>query len=130
MRALSFITLLAATLVGGCDRSPAPPTIDATAKKIVRDYSEDGTLRLVTWFHANDTLLGTFQYSNGLPELLTWFGPDGRLLGTFYYSNGLPDHADYFDDQKRVRRTMLYREDGTAKTSRELEDNPAAVGGD
>lgn len=127
MRALSFILVLAATLISGCGRSPAPPTIDASAKKTVRDYSEDGTLQLVTWFHSNGTLLGRFQYSNGLPELLTWFGPDGRLLGTFYYSNGVPDHADYFDDQKRVRRTMLYRADGTAKKSREFDDHGKLV---
>ncbi|HSU55639.1 MAG TPA: hypothetical protein VLT36_16405 [Candidatus Dormibacteraeota bacterium] len=93
----------------------------------MRDYSADGTLQLVTWFHSGGALLGKFQYSNGAPELLTWFGPDGTLLGTFYYSNGLPDHADYFDDQKRVRRTMLYRADGTAKTSRELDEHGKLV---
>jgi len=127
MRALSFILLLAATLISGCGRPPAPPTIEASAKKTVRDYSENGTLQLVTWFHSNGTLLGRFQYSNGTPELLTWFGPDGRLLGTFYYSNGVADHADYFDDQKRVRRTMLYRADGTAKKSREFDEHGQLV---
>src|SRR5262245_48849044 len=125
MRALSFIILLAATLISGCGRSPAPApaTIDATAQKVVKEYSPDGALRLAAWFNSDGKLLGRFQYSNGVPELLTWFGPDERLLGTFYYSNGLPDHADYFDDQKRVRRTMLYRADGTAKTTREFDDH-------
>src|SRR5262245_40714915 len=129
MRALSFIILLAATLISGCGRSPAPApaTIDATAQKVVKEYSPDGALRLAAWFNSDGKLLGRFQYSNGVPELLTWFGPDGRLLGTFYYSNGLPDHADYFDDRKRVRRTMLYRADGTAKISREFDDHGKLV---
>ena len=127
VRAFSLIIFLAATVISGCDRSQAPATIDAAAQKIVRDYSADGTLQLLTWFNSDGTLLGRFQYSNGTPELLTWFGPDGRLLGTFYYSNSLPHHADYFDDQKRVRRTMLYRADGTAKTSRELDEHGKLV---
>ena len=88
----------------GCGRSKAPVTTDAAGgRKIVKDYFANGTLKSVTRLN-----------------------PDGSLLGTIYYSNGVPDHADYYH-QKRLRLTLLYRADGTAKTSREFDEHGKLV---
>ncbi|HYV28931.1 MAG TPA: hypothetical protein VFA77_15455 [Candidatus Eisenbacteria bacterium] len=66
-------------------------------------------------------------FSDGTPKSVTRLNPDGSLLGTLYYSNGVPNHADYFDEQKRVRRTLLYRADGTAQTSRDFDEGGKLV---
>jgi antitoxin component YwqK of YwqJK toxin-antitoxin module len=105
MRLLFSAFLLAVMLAIGCGRSKAPVTTDAAGgQKIEKDYFADGTLKSVTRLN-----------------------PDGSLLGRLYYSNGVPEHADYFDDQKRVRRTLLYRADGTAQTSREFDEHGKLV---
>lgn len=62
-------------------------------------------------------------YADGTIKTLTRLYPDGRVLGTLYHTtNGTPTHFDYYDEQKRVRRTLLYRADGTAHTSQEFDE--------
>jgi hypothetical protein len=101
MRLLRLIFLIVAAGTSGCDRSkPSQPVESAGDQKIVKDYFADGSLKSVTRLHR-----------------------DGSLLGTLHYSNGVPTHADYFDEQKRVRRTLIYRADGTASVAREFDEH-------
>jgi hypothetical protein len=105
MRSLFFIFFAAAILTVGCGRSGSSVATNAAGgQKVVKDFLPDGTLNSVTRLN-----------------------PDGSLLGTLYYSHGVPDHADYFDGQKRVRRTLLYRADGTASISREFDEHGKLV---
>ena len=106
MRWALLISLCAAAmLAAGCGQSKAPEKAEAAGgQKMLKDFFPDGS-----------------------PKSVTRLNPDGSLLGTLYYSNGVPDHADYFDDQKRVRRTLLYRADGTAQTSREFDEHGKLV---
>jgi antitoxin component YwqK of YwqJK toxin-antitoxin module len=103
---LSLLTFLfAAMFAAGCGQSKAPEKVEAAGgQKILKDFFPDGS-----------------------PKSVTRLNPDGSLLGTLYYSNGVPNHADYFDDQKRVRRTLIYRVDGTAQTSREFDEHGKLV---
>jgi hypothetical protein len=72
----------------------------AGGQKITKEFYPDGTIKTVNRFH-----------------------PNGRPLGTLYHTtNGTPTYADYYDDQKRIRRTLLYRPDGTAHTSQEFDE--------
>jgi hypothetical protein len=83
-----------------CCGGPAEAIDAAGGQKIVKDFYADGAIKTLTRLY-----------------------PDGRVVGTLYHStNGTPTHFDYYDNQKRVRRTLLYRADGTAHTSQEFDD--------
>jgi hypothetical protein len=67
-------------------------------------------------------------YPNGILKTVTRLYPDGRVLGRAYYTtNGVATHFDYYDEKNRVRRTLLYRPDGTAHTSREFDEQHRLV---
>jgi hypothetical protein len=77
----------------------------AGGQTIIKEFYDDGTLKTVTRLH-----------------------PDGRLLGILYHTpKGVPTHFDYYDDKKHIRRTLYYREDGTAKSAKEFDEHGKAV---
>ena len=77
----------------------------ASGQTIIKEFYDDGTLKTVTRLH-----------------------PDGSLLGILHHSlKGIATHADYYDDKKRIRRTLCYRDDGTARAVKEFDEQGKVV---
>src|SRR4051812_35870165 len=71
---------------------------------------------------SGQTIIKEF-YDDGIVKTVTRLHPDGSLLGILYHTRkGVPTHADFYDDKKRIRRTLFYREGGTAKNAKEFDE--------
>lgn len=72
------------------------------AKESERVQGEDGV-----------TLVRDF-YDDGTMKLLTRLNPDGSLQAKLYYApGGIPLHIDFYDEEKHVRQIDWFKSDGT-----------------